>query len=120
MPSRAALITSLILSIIMVAFALANTHTVEVSFVLFRTPPYPVALLLIVTFAIGVLVGVLASFGGRKKAEKRKQSRSGSVPSPPPDPPAPRRGSPSNDSSDGGSSGRPTRGPGSSGSGPKA
>ncbi|GEM_PF-2594317 len=120
MPSRAALITSLILSIIMVAFALANTHTVEVSFVFFRTPPYPVALLLIVTFAIGVLVGVLASFGGRKKAEKRKQSRSGSVPSPPPDPPAPRRGSPSNDSSDGGSSGRSTRGPGSSGSGPKA
>ena len=117
MPSRAALIVSLIVSILMVIFALANTHTVEVSFVFYETPPSPVALLLIVTFAIGVLVGVLGSYRGRKKSGKRTQSRSGNVASPPLDPPAPRRGSSAkglgNDDSAGGAAG------GSASSGPE-
>lgn len=120
MPSRAALVVSLIVSILMVIFALANTHTVEVSFVFYETPPSPVALLLIVTFAIGVLVGVLASFSSRKKATKRKQSRSSSVPSPPLDPPAPRRGSSVKDADTEEGSGGSSRGSTSSGSGPNA
>jgi len=118
MPSRAALIVSLIVSILMVIFALANTHMVEVSFVFYETPPSPVALLLIVTFAIGVLVGVLGTYRGRKKSGKRTQSRSSSVPSPPLDPPAPRRGSSAKDADDG--AGGAAGGSASSGPGPKA
>jgi len=93
MPSRAALIASLVLSIIMVIFALANTDTVQINFLVFQTPPYPVALLLIVTFTMGVLVGVLGSYASRKKAIKRKTGKSTAMPPSPPDPPSARRGS---------------------------
>ncbi len=105
MPSRAALIISLVLSIIMVVFALANTHTIEINFLLFTTPAYPVALTLIVTFAMGVLVGILATYATKKQKQKRAREGLGTKPSPP-DPPSPGRSK--------GSSG-PTFGTGSSG-----
>lgn len=61
---RIALVFSLLLAVLAVLFALQNPQTIRVNFILYETSG-SAALVLIVTFAIGVLVGLLSTLPGR-------------------------------------------------------
>ena len=67
---RITLILSLILSVLMVMFALMNNQSMPVNFGLFRFDG-PIALVLIVTFILGVGVGLSAMLPGRMKIKKQ-------------------------------------------------
>jgi putative membrane protein len=70
---RAALVFSLVLAVLAVVFALQNPQVMEVNLLFFRTEGSK-ALVLIITFAIGVVVGLLSMLPGRirdKRALKK-------------------------------------------------
>lgn len=66
---RFALVLSLLLSVLVAVFALLNTTEVTVNFGLFEATG-PIALVVILTFALGVAVGMLAMVPGRLKRRK--------------------------------------------------
>ena len=70
---RTGLIFSLILAVLAVIFALANPGTMEVDFVFFRTSG-STALILLLTFGFGVLVGLLSTLP-RLLRNQRKLTR---------------------------------------------
>lgn len=70
---RSGIIFSLILAIGAVIFALANPQPMEVDFLIFETSG-STALVLIVTFGVGVLVGLLSTFPTLLR--KRRQLKS--------------------------------------------
>lgn len=80
---RLSLILSVIIAILAVIFALQNPYVITIKLGPFETEG-STALVLIVTFAVGVLVGVLATLPGRIKAKmqtktlKRQLQESGS------------------------------------------
>lgn len=88
---RFGLIFSLILAILAVLFALQNPQPMEVNLLFFQTEG-STALVLILTFGFGVLVGILSSLPSRlrtrrklKKLQKEQETSSdapSSVPSP--------------------------------------
>jgi putative membrane protein len=89
---RFGLIFSLVLAIVAVIFALQNPQPMDVNLLFFQTEG-STALVLILTFGFGVLVGLLSSLPGRLRArrqlkELRKKQDSGSL-SPPSSPSAP-------------------------------
>jgi putative membrane protein len=89
---RFGLIFSLVLAIVAVIFALQNPQPMDVNLLFFQTEG-STALVLILTFGFGVLVGLLSSLPGRLRArrqlkELRKKQDSGSS-SPPSSPSAP-------------------------------
>lgn len=89
---RFALIFSLALSVLAVIFALQNPQTIEVN-LLFVETEGSAALVLIVTFAIGVVVGLLSTLPGRLRDRRevkalKKQMKSGSGPQMPSSSPA--------------------------------
>jgi putative membrane protein len=75
---RAALVFSLVLAVLAVVFALQNPQVMEVNLLFFRTEGSK-ALVLIITFALGVVVGLLSMLPGRirdKRALKKLRSSS--------------------------------------------
>jgi putative membrane protein len=66
---RIGLILSLVLAIIAVLFAVQNPQPMEVSFLFFSTEG-SAALVLILTFGLGVVVGLLGSLPGRIRARR--------------------------------------------------
>ncbi|GEM_PF-2828761 len=70
---RFALILSLFLSVLVAVFALLNTAEVTVNFGLFEATG-PIALVVILTFALGVVVGALAMIPGRLKRRKEMKA----------------------------------------------
>ena len=78
---RIALILSLVLAVLTVVFALQNDDPMTVDF-LFAQTQGSTALVLIVTFALGVIVGLLSTLPGRvrdrRELKKLKKKRSGS------------------------------------------
>jgi putative membrane protein len=83
---RFGLIFSLVLAIVAVVFALQNPQPMDVNLLFFRTEG-STALVLILTFGVGVLVGLLSSLPGRLRARRqlralRKEQESGSGGSP--------------------------------------
>jgi len=80
---RLTLIFSLIVAIIAVVFALQNPQMMEVNLLFFETEG-SAALVLLVTFAIGVVVGLLSTLPGRirdKRTIKKLEKRASSGPS---------------------------------------
>lgn len=69
---RGTLIFALVLSVLMVIFALLNNEDMVVNFGFFDTRG-PKALVLIITFVLGVLAGVLAMLSNRRS--KRRQAK---------------------------------------------
>ena len=75
---RFTLIVSLVIAVLAVVFALANPQLMEVNF-LFGEASGSTALVLIITFTVGVLVGLLAAIPGRvKHRRKREESNTAS------------------------------------------
>jgi putative membrane protein len=70
---RVTLIVSLIISILMVVFALQNAETMEVN-LLFVATEGSKALILIITFVVGVVVGLLSAMPGRVR-DRREVKR---------------------------------------------
>jgi putative membrane protein len=70
---RFALVLSLVLAVVAVVFALQNPQLVEVNLLFFETQG-SAALVLILTFAIGVVVGILSTLPGRIR-DKRELKR---------------------------------------------
>lgn len=66
---RFGLIFSLLLAIVAVVFALQNPQTMDVNLLFFQTQG-STALVLILTFGFGVLVGLLSSLPGRLQARR--------------------------------------------------
>ncbi len=66
---RFALVLSLLLSVLVAGFALLNTAEVTVNFGFFEATG-PIALVVILTFVLGVAVGALAMVPGRLKRRK--------------------------------------------------
>lgn len=90
---RFALIFSLALAVLAVIFALQNPQMIEVN-LLFVETQGSAALVLIVTFAIGVVVGLLSTLPGRLRDRRqvkqmKKQMGSGSSPKMPSTPSSP-------------------------------
>jgi putative membrane protein len=79
---RTGLILSLLLAILAVVFAVQNLQPMEVDLLFFETEG-SAALILILTFGLGVTVGLLSSLPGRLRARRelkklRKQQGNGS------------------------------------------
>lgn len=70
---RFGLIFSLLIAVIAVVFALQNPQMMEVNLFFFSTQG-SAALILIVTFGIGVLVGLLSTLPGRIRDRRRIKS----------------------------------------------
>lgn len=66
---RFGLLSGLILAILAVVFALQNPQPMEVNLLFFRTSG-STALVLILTFAFGVAVGLISSLPGRLRARR--------------------------------------------------
>jgi putative membrane protein len=66
---RFGLIFSLLLAIVAVIFALQNPQPMDVNLLFFRTEG-STALVLILTFGVGVIVGLLSSLPGRIRARR--------------------------------------------------
>ena len=82
---RVGLVLSLLLAILAVVFAVQNPQTMEVNLLLFRTEG-STALVLILTFGLGVTVGLLSSLPGRLRARRKlkalqKQKKGDQAPS---------------------------------------
>ena len=67
---RASLIFSLLIAVIAVIFALLNPDPIEVNLLFFETQG-SAALILIITFVLGVIVGMLSMLPGRIRSRKR-------------------------------------------------
>lgn len=67
---RFTLILSLLIAVLAVVFALQNPQFMEVN-LLFTSTEGSTALVLIVTFALGVLVGLLSTLPGRLRDRRR-------------------------------------------------
>jgi len=67
---RFGLLFSLVLAIIAVIFALQNPQPMDVNLLFFRTEG-STALVLILTFSFGIVVGLLSSLPGRLRARRR-------------------------------------------------
>lgn len=79
---RFGLVSALVLAVVAVIFALQNPQPMEVNLLFFETEG-STALVLILTFAFGVVVGLISSLPGRlrarrkvKELEKEKQTSS--------------------------------------------
>lgn len=82
---RFGLIVSLLIAIVAVIFALQNPQTMDVNLLFVRTEG-STALVLLVTFVLGIVVGLLSSLPGRLRARrklKELQKRQGSGSEPP-------------------------------------
>ncbi len=66
---RLGLLSSLLLAIVAVIFALQNPQPMEVNLLFFQTEG-STALVLILTFGFGVVVGLLSSLPGRLRARR--------------------------------------------------
>lgn len=80
---RFGLISGLVLAVLAVIFALQNPQPMEVNLLFFQTDG-STALVLILTFAFGVVVGLVSSLPGRLRArrelrELRKNADTGST-----------------------------------------
>jgi putative membrane protein len=88
---RLTLIFSLLVAIVAVVFALQNPQMMEVN-LLFLETQGSAALVLLVTFAIGVVVGLLSTLPGRfrdkRKIKKLKKDNAGASPNMPTGPSA--------------------------------
>lgn len=86
---RLGLISALVLAVVAVIFALQNPQAMEVNLLFFQTEG-STALVLILTFAFGVVVGLISSLPGRLRAQRKvkelqkEQSTSPGSPSSPP------------------------------------
>jgi len=69
---RFGLLFSLVLAILAVIFALQNPQPMDVNLLFFRTEG-STALVLILTFSFGIIVGLLSSLPGRLRARRRLQ-----------------------------------------------
>jgi len=67
---RFGLLFSLLLAILAVIFALQNPQPMDVNLLFFRTEG-STALILILTFSLGIIVGLLSSLPGRLRARRR-------------------------------------------------
>ncbi len=67
---RLGLIFSLLLAVLAVIFALQNPQTMDVNLLFFQTQG-STALVLILTFVFGVVVGLLSSLPGRLRARRK-------------------------------------------------
>jgi putative membrane protein len=67
---RIGLISALVLAVVAVIFALQNPQGMEVNLLFFQTEG-STALVLILTFAFGVLVGLISSLPGRIRARRK-------------------------------------------------
>ena len=67
---RTTLIVSLVIAVIMVIFALLNGRVVDVNLLFFRTEG-ALALVIILTFVIGVAAGVLGMLPSQFKSQQR-------------------------------------------------
>ena len=67
---RASLIFSLLIAVIAVIFALLNPDPIEVNLLFFETQG-SAALILIITFGLGVIVGMLSMLPGRIRSRRR-------------------------------------------------
>jgi putative membrane protein len=67
---RFGLLASLLLAIVAVIFALQNPQTMDVNLLFFETQG-STALVLILTFGFGVVVGLLSSLPGRIRARRK-------------------------------------------------
>ena len=63
-----ALLLALVVSIIAVIFAFQNPNEVNVNFLGFQSIPMSLALLLIITFTLGLVTGALGAIPGRLRA----------------------------------------------------
>jgi len=70
---RFALVFSLIIAVLAVVFALQNPQTMEVN-LLFVDTQGSTALVLIITFGLGVLVGLLSTLPGRIRDRRKIKS----------------------------------------------
>ena len=66
---RLGLISALVLAVLAVIFALQNPQSMEVNLLFFETDG-STALVLILTFAFGVIVGLISSLPGRLRARR--------------------------------------------------
>ncbi len=93
---RLGLISALVLAVVAVIFALQNPQPMEVNLLFFQTEG-STALVLILTFAFGVIVGLISSLPGRLRAQrkvKELQKKSGNSSDSAPSPSASRGTSP--------------------------
>jgi len=67
---RFGLLFSLLLAIVAVIFALQNPQPMDVNLLFFRTEG-STALILILTFSLGIVVGLLSSLPGRLRARRQ-------------------------------------------------
>lgn len=67
---RFGLLFSLLLAIVAVIFALQNPQPMDVNLLFFRTEG-STALILILTFSLGIIVGLLSSLPGRLRARRQ-------------------------------------------------
>ena len=67
---RTTLVVSLVIAVVMVIFALLNGRVVPVNFLFFRAEG-ALALVIILTFVIGVGAGVLGMLPGQIKSQQR-------------------------------------------------
>ena len=75
---RISLIVSLLIAVLAVVFALQNPQFMEVN-LLFTETRGSTALVLIITFGIGVLVGLLSTLPGRIRDRRRVKSLENSL-----------------------------------------
>lgn len=71
---RFALVVSLLIAVLAVIFALQNPQFMEVNLFFLGSTRGSTALVLIVTFGIGVLVGLLSTLPGRIRDRRRVKS----------------------------------------------
>ncbi len=91
---RFTLVLSLLIAVLAVVFALQNPQFMEVNLLFARTEG-STALVLIITFAIGVLVGLLSTLPGRIRDRRRIKSLEKAQPKKAPDDPFSSASSPS-------------------------
>jgi len=88
---RLGLISALLLAVLAVVFALQNPQPMEVNLLVFETEG-STALVLILAFAFGVVVGLVSSLPGRlrarREAKKLRRELERSSPDRSPDPPS--------------------------------
>ena len=103
---RLGLISALVLAVVAVIFALQNPQPMEVNLLFFQTEG-STALVLILTFAFGVVVGLISSLPGRLRAQRKvkelqkgQSNEPGSRPSPPTSSRSSTRKSPPSDASE--------------------
>lgn len=84
---RIGLISALVLAVVAVIFALQNPQMMEVNLLFFETEG-STALVLILTFAFGVLVGLISSLPGRIRARRKVKELQSEIKNPSESPPS--------------------------------